>query len=218
MAARTGPLVALLSECRVRYRGRATAVQRGGRLLIVVKEDGAVSVHSLKAGVKPHFYNPAGVVRVQRKGSLLTVEARSDSGEVLRVSGRAEFVHDVGPVELVPTARRRHVAGVERDLVSWIAASPRVVGLPSAKGVREVRRVGGRVDLMFGETVVEVKKTGDVTTYDQALRYLRDPGVERVKVACLKATANLRALCQGDRRVELVELNEQGFRRFVARG
>lgn len=210
------PVVALLEDSRVEYRGRARAEQEGGQVAVVVKADGAVTVQTLDSGVKPQFYNPAGSTVVRRRGDRLHIRSESDDGEVLVVTGEPVVLHEVEDPEGVARPPRTRVAGTERDLVSWIQGDPGLVGLPDGEPSREVGTVGGRVDLQAGDVVVEVKVHADVRAYDQALRYLRDPGVSRVVVACLDASGSLRELCLDHEDLELAELDEEAFRAHVA--
>lgn len=216
MARLKPPIVAVLGRCRVRYAGRAVARQTGGTLVVLVKDDGSVSVHGLLGGVKPQFYNPAGEATVVRRGERLVVKAASKTGEELMVSGVPEVVHEVGDAAVEPSPPRRRVSGMERDLVGWIQERPQLVGLGEHPSSREVGLVGGRVDLRFGEVIVEVKRRAILRDFDQALRYLRDPTVESVVIACLGASRSLVSLCEAEERVELVVLEDGLFHEWLS--
>lgn len=203
------PLVAHLHACRVRYSGRASAKQTGGSLLVIVKGDGSVILHDPAAGVKPHFYNPAGKARTWQRGGRLHVEAESTTGEALKVSGRVGALTLLRPDEPAARAPRRRVEGTERDLVQWIREHTSDLGILQAESGREERRVGGRVDLRFGDLVVEAKRRGDVVAFDQAQRYLRDKDIRRVAIVCATASGTLRDLCDRTRKVDLIELGEE---------
>lgn len=211
------PVVAVLGDCHVRYRGRARAKQEGGQLAVVVKADGAVSLLSLDSGVRPQFYNPAGSTVVRRQGARVHVRSESEDGEVLVVTGRPAFLHEIEDPDNVPRPPRTRVGGTERDVVAWIRDNPGVLGYEGGSPSEEVASVGGRVDLQFDDIVVEAKVKADVRTFDQALRYLRDPAVSGVKIACLGASSNLVELCQDDERIELIIFDEDDFRGYVER-
>lgn len=192
-----------MHACRVQYAGRAKARQTGGSLLVIVKADGSAILHDPAAGVKPHFYNPAGKAWTWRRGERLHVEAESSKGEALKVSGRLGALTLLRPDEPAPRTPRRRVEGTERDLIRWIREHPLELGIKVAESGREERRVGGRVDLRFGDLVVEAKRRGDVVAFDQAQRYLRDGGIRRVAIVCASASDTLRGLCKRTRKVEL---------------
>ena len=212
------PLVTLLERCNVHYQGRAFARQRGGRLLAVVKTDGSITLHDLEKGVKPLFYNPPGSAHASISRGRLRMECESRSGEVLIVTGRPVFIHEVEVANPVSPIPRRRMEGIERDLVTWIHEDPSIVGLEDHDIPREVYRMGGRVDLQTEGVVVEVKKRADVRTFDQAQRYLRDPGVSEIRIACLHASTNLHALCDKEKCINLVMLDEEEFTGRVSHG
>ena len=207
-AAESEPRVVLVGDTKVDYRGRAVAHQRGGTVVVLVKADGSISVHSLARGIRPQFYNPPGKIELTERGRSISISARTSQGEVLRVKGTCLSSQQVSNFDAPTRPPRTRIRGVEWDLGTWIASRPSVVGLPNRKCVREVSCVGGRVDLKFDDVVVEVKKSAGTRAFDQASRYLRDPGVRSVKIACLRASADLSALCRHDRRVEIVKLDE----------
>lgn len=209
---RVVPVVAVLDDARIRYKGRALATQHGGTVVVVAKRDGAVVVHGLDRHTKPLFYNPAGRASWTEKDGRFRLRATSATGESLSVSGRVVRVTRV-PAEEAPARRpRAWLAGAERDLVRWVLDHPERLGLRAEDFVaREEHRVGGRVDLLFRECVVEVKKDAGAHVYDQVHRYLRSRGLARGIVVCLHASEGLRDLAARDPRVTIVEVPADEF-------
>lgn len=213
--AERAPVVALLEECRVHYEGRAKAEQVGGTLVVVVKADGAVAVQSLDSGVKPQFYNPAGQTVVRRRRGRLHIHSEARTGEVLVVSGQPVVFHEAEEPGGKDRPARTRIRGTEDDLVTWIQEGPELVDVKGGTPSREVGTVGGRVDLRFDDVVVEVKARAGVRAYDQALRYLRDPEVRRVVVACLHASSGLTRLSGESDAIEVVELDADAFEEWL---
>jgi RecB family endonuclease NucS len=210
------PIIALLDNCTVDYKGRAIARQRGGELLVLIKVNGGISVHSLSRGLRPQFHNPPGRVSIRTSNNKLHIKSLSDTGEILKISGTPIFHHQVKVANSIDRPKRKRVNGNEADIVEWIQRDPTLIGLSSMESAREVRRTGGIVDVQFDDILVEVKKTASVRTYDQALRYLRGGNVSKVIIACLHSSKNLKELASKDNRVEVIELNKADFWREVS--
>lgn len=204
------PLMAHLRDCNVRYEGRGRTSQSGVDLAVVVKENGAVVAHTLNANVRPQFYNPGGELSVWERLDRLYIRSESDQGEELRINGVPEVLRELEAHSSNERPDRYYTAGIEDDIADLITAQPSLIGKPGTEPHREVKRMGGRVDLEFADgTVVEVKRRADVTTYDQASRYLRDPDIRQVIIACLSASENLSEVSGRDEDIELALLDDE---------
>lgn len=210
------PWIGVLRDCNVRYRGRAKAEQHGGTLAILVKGDGAVVAHSLDEGVSSQFYNPGGETNWWTRLDRLYIESESKEGEVLKINGLPELTHPVDEGRSHDKPPRRYIEGLENDLAEWISSNPSLLDLEGAAKEREDDRIGGRVDLVFdGGWVVEVKRQATVSAHDQARRYLRDPEVEKVMIACFDASENLARACEDQDDIEVSVLDETEFEEWI---
>jgi RecB family endonuclease NucS len=174
----------IIARCCVDYTGRLTTHLPEAVRLIMIKNDGGVSIwHDGGSSVKPqNWMTPPTVIEegdghvVVRKRAGAT-EDRLDIGIVEVLS---DVTHDMGE------AAALEKDGVERDLQEALAAAPGFCG----EGFRLVRREWptdiGPVDLMCrddddGWIAVEIKRVATIDAVEQLTRYLerirRDPAM-----------------------------------------
>lgn len=203
----------VIASCSVTYHGRGeTDLPRAVRA-ILIKADGAVSVHS-DIGNKPLNYMGAGnTLTITRKGrqQIWTFATKKETITVRihRLISDTAFPLDGAE----PGLERR---GTEHQLQAWIAANPSCLGRGWEVLAREYPTGAGAVDILAkdpnGQIVaVEVKRTAMLPSVDQAHRYVEalnlsgEYGVVRGLIAAVDVRPNTRA--QADRRgISWIEL------------
>ena len=212
------PLVAVIERADVAYVGRARADAKGGTFVVIVKRDGCVVLHDVECNTKAAFYNPCSNVTWRVRRGRMTLESITPTQEVLKVTGRV--VSRYNPQDAVMKGRRpvrEHVSGVEADLVDLIITHPERFGLKDVDFTsREDHRVGGRVDLLFEDVIVEAKKRARIPCYDQIKRYQRQRGSTRALLVCLHASAGVIKLVSEDETVDLIVVSEEEFSAFLS--
>lgn len=91
----------LVEHCSVRYQGRAAREADDATFVVLVKENGVVTLQSLAGGTHPEFWNSEGSVRVERDGTRVRLVSGSFTGETLECVGECRFEQVVtapGPV------------------------------------------------------------------------------------------------------------------------
>jgi endonuclease len=170
----------IVARCSIDYSGRLTTHLPEAVRLIMVKNDGGVSVwHDGGSSVKPQNWMTPPTV-IEESEDLIVVRKRAGATEDRLDIHIAEVVsdveHDMGE------AAALEKDGVERDLQEALAAAPAFCG----EGFRLVRREWptdiGPVDLMCrdeedGWIAVEIKRVGTIDAVEQLTRYL-----ERIRV------------------------------------
>src|SRR3954469_5020759 len=170
----------IIARCAVDYTGRLTTHLPEAVRLIMIKNDGGLSIwHDGGSSVKPqNWMTPPTVIEETTDSIVVRKRAGASEdrldiriGEVL-----SDVTHDMGE------AAALEKDGVERDLQEALAAAPDSCG----EGFRLVRREGptdiGPVDLMCrddedGWVAVEIKRVATIEAVEQLTRYL-----ERIRV------------------------------------
>jgi endonuclease len=178
----------LIARCSIDYSGRLTTHLPEAVRLIMIKNDGGVSVwHDGGSSVKPQNWMTPPTV-IEESDGLIVVRKRAGATEDRLDIRIAEVVsdveHDMGE------AAALEKDGVERDLQEALAAAPAFCG----EGFRLVRREWptdiGPVDLMCrddedGWVAVEIKRVATIDAVEQLSRYLerirRDPALARCR-------------------------------------
>lgn len=222
----------VIARCQVDYAGRLTAHLPMAPRLIMVKADGAVSVHADDRAYKPlNWMSPPCTltVREPREDEAAVAGPDGDLAEVWEVVGKdgdtlqitlaeiwSDTTHELG---VDPGLQKD---GVEAHLQELLAANPETFG----SGWRLVRREHptaiGPVDLLCrdadgGYVAVEVKRRGEIDGVEQLTRYLelmrRDPLLGEVKgvfaAQVIKPQARVLA---GDRGIECVVVDYDALR------
>lgn len=196
----------VIASCSVTYQGRGnTSLPRAVRA-ILIKSDGAVSIHS-DLGNKPLNYMGTGnTLTVTRRGrqQIWTFANKKEAIEVKIHSLISDTAFDLDGAE--PGLERQNT---EHHLQAWIAANPESLGAGWEVLAREYPTGAGAVDILArdpnGQIVaVEVKRTAMLPSVDQAHRYVEalnrsgEYGIVRGLVAALDVRPNTRA--QADKR------------------
>lgn len=176
----------IIAELSVVYTGRGDTYLPPATRALILKKDGAVSIHD-DAGNKPLNYMNGGKYELTETelsdGSVLwSFDTRQESIQVTLHSIVSDSAH-----ELTLEAPRLERDGTESQLQEWIAAHPEVLGEGFTVVQREYATGAGPVDLLAmapdgTPVVVEVKRTAMLGACDQIGRYVaavrEQPGFE----------------------------------------
>lgn len=166
----------VIADCSAVYTGRGDTKLAQGVRAIIIKEDGAVSIHN-DAGNKPLNY--------MGKGNLFSEEIDDDGNLVWQFdttkenltltlfglvsdSSHALIVNDEGLVR----------DGTESQLQAWLAENPHALGGDYELIQREYPTGDGPVDILVQDqrdgsyVAVEVKRTAMLGTVGQTMRYV----------------------------------------------
>jgi RecB family endonuclease NucS len=204
----------LIARCSIDYSGRLTTHLPEAVRLIMVKNDGGVSVwHDGGSSVKPQNWMTPPTV----------IEESEDHIVVRKFAGKTEDRLDIRIAEVVSDvthdmgeAAELEKDGVERHLQEALADSPHFCG----EGFRLVRREWptdiGPVDLMCrddedGWIAVEIKRIGTIDAVEQLCRYLERIRLDPAMADCtgvlaaqqIKPQARVLAESRGLRCVEV---------------
>jgi RecB family endonuclease NucS len=163
----------LIADCSVIYTGRGDTKMKRAVRSVIVKSDGAVSVHN-DAGNKPLNYMGKGNVfsesivdnelvwQFENTKENLTINLH----HVLSDSHHALDLNDEGLIR----------DGTEKHLQEWLAENPSTLGEGFTLVAREVQTGNGPVDLLMmnalGEHIaVEVKRVAMLGAVGQIMRY-----------------------------------------------
>lgn len=180
----------VIARCEVDYAGRLTAHLPLAPRLILVKQDGSVSVHADDRAYKPlNWMSSPCTLRVEfPDGEAIGAEpveqnwqVTSRGGETLQIAITEILADNEYELGVDPGLQKD---GVEAHLQALLAENPGVFG----EGYRLVRREYptpiGPVDLLLragngGYVAVEVKRRGEIDGVEQLTRYVelmnRDP-------------------------------------------
>lgn len=164
----------IIAECSVVYSGRGDTKMGKALRSILIKDDGAVSIHN-DVGNKPLNY--------MGKGNVFTI-SKNDDTEIWRFETRKEYIeitihkiiqdfsHSIDP-GLVLLERD----GTEDDLQEWLFNNPDCIAENLIPIQREYSTSAGPIDLMFKDNYdnligVEVKRIAMLGAVDQCSRYL----------------------------------------------
>ena len=205
----------LVARCSIDYTGRLTTHLPEAVRLIMVKEDGGVSVwHDGGSSVKPqNWMTPPTVIEESPEALVVRKFAgkTEDRLDIRICEVLSDVTHDMGE------AAALEKDGVEKDLQEALAASPHFCG----EGFRLVRREWptdiGPVDLMCrdehdGWIAVEIKRVGNIDAVEQLTRYLQrireDPAMTDCRgiLAAQQIKPQARVLAES-RRIACVEVD-----------
>lgn len=176
----------IIAELSVVYTGRGDTYLPPAVRALLLKSDGAVSIHD-DAGNKPLNYMNGGKYEKTETGMsdgsvLWSFDTRQESIQVTLHRVISDTEH-----ELTPEAPRLERDGTESQLQEWISEHPEVLGEGFAVIQREFATGAGPVDLLAMSpdgtpVVVEVKRTAMLGACDQIGRYVaavrEQPGFE----------------------------------------
>lgn len=164
----------IIAECSVLYSGRGDTTLGKATRSIMIKKDGAVSVHN-DVSNKPLNYmgkdNVFSETVDEEKGIVIwRFDSRKEYIEVTIYNFFADFNQslDDGSVPLVRD-------GTEADLQEWLFDNPQMIRPGLIPVQREYQTSAGAIDLMFqseeGLLGVEVKRVAMLGAIDQCVRY-----------------------------------------------
>lgn len=217
----------LVARCEITYSGRLEARLGVGTRLLLMKEDGSVSVHAEIGGYKPLNWMTPRTVIVDGVGADGVRElrvAKPTTGELLLIR-IFEVVSDVD----VPCCGEAGLvkSGEEAELQALLAADPEIVEPGLGLIRREAPTDLGPVDLLCRDAegvavAVEIKRRGEIAGVEQLARYVerlnRDPamtgpGPVRGVLAALEVRPQARVLAEarglGWVEVDLAALREE---------
>ena len=165
----------IVARCSIDYTGRLTTHLPEATRLLMIKEDGGVSVwHDGGSSVKPQNWMTPPTVIEEEDGRIVVRKhagKTEDRLDIRVVEVISDVMHDMGE------AAALEKEGMERELQELLAAAPESCG----EGFRLVRREWatdiGPVDLMCrdsddGWVAVEIKRVATIDAVEQLTRYL----------------------------------------------
>jgi RecB family endonuclease NucS len=195
----------VVATCSVDYVGRLTAHLPMATRLIMVKQDGSVSIHSDDRAYKPLNWMSCPCTLVEDSGTQWTVHNPKGERLVITIDEIvSDTSHDLG---VDPGLEKD---GVEAHLQELLAANPDAIEQGLTLVRREYPTDIGPVDLLCRDhegraVAVEIKRIGEINAVDQLTRYLerlqRDSrlnGLRGMLVASsIKPQANVLATSRG---------------------
>lgn len=166
----------VIADCSAVYTGRGDTKLGQGVRAIIIKEDGAISIHN-DVGNKPLNY--------MGKGNLFTEEIDDDGNIVWKFDTTKEnltltmygLISD-SQHELILDDEGLVRDGTESQLQEWLAANPNALGGDYTLIKREYPTGDGPVDLLVQDerdgsyVAVEVKRVSMLGTVGQIMRYV----------------------------------------------
>lgn len=164
----------VVAECSVLYSGRGDTTMDRAVRSIMIKSDGAISIHN-DVSNKPLNYMGKGSVFTEtideiNNTTIWRFDARKEYIEITLYGVLTDFQHELddGSVPLVRD-------GTEGDLQAWLFENPEIIRKGLTPVSREFQTSAGAIDLMFetenGLLGVEVKRIAMLGAVDQCVRY-----------------------------------------------
>jgi RecB family endonuclease NucS len=163
-----------VARCSVTYTGRGDTTLQEAVRVIIVKADGAVSIHH-DHGNKPLNYMGKGNVFTEVEGEDALYWNFDTRKESLQVRITEIFSEVDMEVDVDNSVLERD--GTEHQLQAWLADHPEALGEGFTFVQREYPTGAGPVDLLVQDSngtpvVVEVKRVAMLGAVDQASRYI----------------------------------------------
>jgi RecB family endonuclease NucS len=165
----------IVARCSIDYTGRLTTHLPEATRLLMIKDDGGVSVwHDGGSSVKPQNWMTPPTVIEEEEGRIVVRKhagKTEDRLDIRVVEVISDVTHDMGE------AAALEKEGMERELQELLSDAPEYCG----EGFRLVRREWatdiGPVDLMCrdgddGWIAVEIKRVATIDAVEQLTRYL----------------------------------------------
>ena len=166
----------VIAKMSVEYRGRGHTVLPPAVRALLIKADGAVSIHADFNGNSPINYMPKGnTLTESRRGRQIIWTFSNRKGESIIVRIHRLISDQDIPLDGAEPGLTR--TGTEHELQAWIAAHPDVLGDGVQIVSREYRTSdAGAVDILAitangTHLAVEVKRTAHIGAVRQALTY-----------------------------------------------
>ena len=163
-----------VARCSVTYTGRGDTTLQEAVRVIIVKSDGAVSIHH-DAGNKPLNYMGKGNVFTEEEkedGLYWSFDTRKESLQIRITEVYSQFEMEA---DVENSVLERD--GTEHQLQAWLAEHPETLGEGYRFVQRECPTGAGPVDLLVQDengnpVAVEVKRVAMLGAVDQASRYV----------------------------------------------
>lgn len=206
----------IIAECSVTYTGRGETTLPKATRAILIKADGAISIHADTNGNKPLNYMGAGNQHsiLRKRGKEVWIfENKKEAIHVQIFTIISDTNHILEGAE--PGLSR---ARTEKHLQAWLAENPQIFGEGSKLIGREYPTGAGPVDLFIQKAdgtyaAVEVKRTAMLGAVDQASRYVEalnkaeEYGQVEGIVAAITIKPNTKLLAES-RNIECVTIPE----------
>lgn len=166
----------IVAECSVDYTGRGNTQLPLATRAIIIKADGAVSIHADTNGNKPLNYMGAGNTLTQKKTKKKHIWTFHKGSEQICVTIN-NILHDI-EFDMSASEPGLSRKGTEKQVHLELVADPTKLGLPANTKVHlEFRTGAGQVDLLaeLASTewlAIEVKRKATPPAIDQIRRYL----------------------------------------------
>lgn len=164
----------VIASCSVTYEGRGSTDLPKANRAILIKSDGAVSVHS-DLGNKPLNYMGAGNTLTISKRGRQQIWTFASKKEIITVRIH-KLISDTS-FDLEGSEPGLARQGTEHHLQAWIAENPECLGPGFQTLGREYQTGAGAVDILAMDReghvyAVEVKRTAMLPSVDQTHRYV----------------------------------------------
>lgn len=171
----------VIANCEVIYQGRGYTELPVGIRAIIIKEDGAISVHAEYNGNKPLNYMSAGnslEISEYENHSVWKFSSKKESIEVIIHEVLSDTAFTLAAVEPGLTKQR-----TEKDLQKFLAENPDSIlsfysnKFTKGEVIREYNTKAGAVDIFIVDDItrtvylIEVKRTAMLGAVDQCRRY-----------------------------------------------
>lgn len=165
----------IVATCSVIYSGRGDTRLEARRRAVIIKDDGAVSVHSGMSNKPLNYMNAPNTITWTDNPDGTTVIAVDSRKESLLIT--LHEVHEEFTSELSDDEPGLVRDGTEAQLQEWLSTRPELFGEGYELVSREYRTTAGAVDLLFRHLdghylAVEVKRVAMLGAVDQILRYV----------------------------------------------
>lgn len=166
----------VVANCSVIYQGRGDTFLPPAIRAIIIKADGAVSIHADTNGNKPLNYMGSPNTFTETKRGRQTQWLFSKKNETIQVKLH-KILEDVS-FDMSPSEPGLDRSGTEKHLHYYIAENPECIGLPNNTIMHHEFDTGaGAVDLLAELTpdswvAIEVKRVAALPSVDQIQRYV----------------------------------------------
>jgi hypothetical protein len=171
----------VIANCEVEYQGRGNTELPVGIRAIIIKEDGAISIHAEYNGNKPLNYMSAGnnlEIKEYENHSVWIFSSKKESIEVVIHEVLSDTDFKLAENEPGLTKQR-----TEKDLQKFLSENPNSIlsfyntQFSEGEVIREYNTKAGAVDIFIVDEsqrtvyLIEVKRTAMLGAVDQCRRY-----------------------------------------------
>lgn len=169
---------AVVAECSAVYSGRGDSTLAPGKRLILIKNDGSVSIHNENSNKPLNYMKTASkTVHTNTEGEeVWSFDARHEMLQITIHNVYSSFEEDLLDKATEPGLK---VDGTEAQLQQWLYENPQTLGDGIITLQREFQTGAGAVDILAvsptGEPIaVEIKRTAAAGAADQVRRYVEN--------------------------------------------